>query len=36
MKEVIKQSLEAVYTSDSIEKISIFTYALLSMYERDG
>lgn len=36
MKEVINQSLEAVHTSDSIEKISIFTYALLSMYERDG
>ena len=25
-----------IYTSNSIEKISIFTYALLSMYERDG
>ena len=36
MKKLIKQSLEAVYTSNSIEKISICEYALLSMYERDG
>lgn len=38
MKEIIKQSLEAIYiyTGIFIEEINIFSYVLFSIYIRDG
>ena len=38
MKEIIKQSLEAIYIyiGNFIEEINIFSYVLFGIYIRDG